>query len=81
VRAAAAKAIGLMAPASGAALPALMTLLKDKDRKVKLSAIAALGLHRGAAFAALPTLQSLSKDDDADLRSAAVNARRLIETR
>ena len=60
---------------------AQLALLKDKDRKVKLSVIGALGLHRGAASAALPQLQSLSKDDDADLRSAAASARRLIETR
>ena len=65
-------------PAAKGAVPALIVALKDKNGRVRLSAVHALGRIGPAAKAAVPALTKALKDEYSIVRQAAEEALKKI---
>jgi HEAT repeat protein len=81
VRAAAAKALGRVAPDPKQAVPVLKDALKDKVVAVRIASATALGQLGPDAKEALPALQEAAKDKDKALMQAANQAIRSIRSK
>jgi hypothetical protein len=68
------KALQKIGPAAEAAVPALISALKDAAADVRRSAAEALGAISPVAEAAVPALAAALKDDDAKVRASAAEA-------
>ena len=79
VRAEAAGLLADAAPGDARSVPALIALLSDDDRTVRLAAIDALGAVGRPARAAIDPLWHVIHDPDEDIREHAVKAIRLIK--
>jgi HEAT repeat protein len=79
VRAEAAAFLADAAPADARSVPALLALLDDDDRTVRLAAVDALGAVGRPARAAIEPLWHLIRDPDEEIREHAVKAIRLIK--
>jgi HEAT repeat protein len=81
VRAAAAKALGRIAPDPKQAVPVLADALKDKVLAVRVACATALGQLGPDAKEALPALEDAAKEKDKDLARAATQAIRSIRSK
>ena len=73
-RSMAASTLGMIGESANSAIPALILLLKDQDKDVRLNAASALGKMGESANSATPLLIPLLKDQDARVRLAASEA-------
>ena len=69
-----------VAPPNESLVPTFVSLLKDKDPRVRAWGAAALGRSRAAARSAIPALTPLLKDADEKVRDAAETALDRIKT-
>jgi HEAT repeat protein len=79
VRAESAGLLADAAPLDAAAVPALITALRDTNRQVRLAAVDALATIGRPAKSALDPLWHLIRDQDEDVREGALRAIRLIK--
>jgi len=80
VQRAAAKSLGLMAPESRAAIPALVGALSVESAQTRREVALTLGLFGSEAASALPRLREVSENDQVDyVRNAAASAIDSIE--
>jgi HEAT repeat protein len=74
VRSSAARALGEMGESAKSAIPSLLPLLNDSDRRVRSSAASALGHMGESAKSLIPSLIPLLNDSDWRVRLSAKDA-------
>ncbi len=80
VRAAAAKALGMIAPDAETTVPVLTEALRDKAMNVKAAAAGALGQYGAEARSALPALRELASNKDKKEKKLSQAARMAIKS-